>query len=735
MPSAKLHKKNGAGGIFGSFLYLCVIMKKMDFAGVIASELGLGRRGVENVIALLGEGCTIPFISRYRKERTGGLDEVAIAAVSDMNERLVELAKRKDTVVATIEGLGKMTPELRERIDACVDAAELEDIYLPYRPKRRTRAQIARENGLEPLASVIMGQRCGDVGRKARAYLGDKVPDVRAAVDGAKDIIAETVSEDEGARNILRAAFRRGAIVRSSVVRAKAADEQAAKYADYFDFSEPLRRCSSHRYLAMRRGADEGFLRVSIVPGDDTALERIRRRFVHSTGECGAIVGEAVEDAWKRLLCPSIENEIAAEKKAAADDEAIAVFGNNLRQLLLGAPLGRKRVMAVDPGFRTGCKVVCLDSQGALLHYEAIYPHTGGERAQGAARRVRELVGKFAIEAIAIGDGTAGRETERFIRGLDLGDGVRIFTVSEDGASVYSASKTARDEFPDHDVTVRGAVSIGRRLMDPLAELVKIDPKSIGVGQYQHDVDQGKLKRRLDLTVESCVNLVGVNVNTAGVHLLTYVSGLGPALAKNIVDYRAANGPFASRSQLLGVPRLGPAAYRQCAGFLRVDGSENPLDNTGVHPESYHIVERMARDSRCSVAELISDASKRRAIRLEAYVGGDTGMPTLEDIMAELEKPGRDPRERLEEFSFAEGIDSIEKLVAGMELPGIVTNITNFGVFVDVGVHHDGLVHISQLSDRYVSDPMQVVALRQRVVVRVLDVDLRRGRISLTMRK
>lgn len=716
-------------------MYLCVIMKKMDFAGVIASELGLGRRGVENVIALLGEGCTIPFISRYRKERTGGLDEVAIAAVSDMNERLVELARRKDTVVATIEGLGKMTPELRDRIDACVDAAELEDIYLPFRPKRRTRAQIARENGLEPLASVIMGQRCGDVGRQARAYLGDKVPDVRAAVDGAKDIIAETVSEDEGARNILRAAFRRGAIVRSSVVRAKAADEQAAKYADYFDFSEPLRRCSSHRYLAMRRGADEGFLRVSIVPGDDAALERIRRRFVYSTGECGAIVGEAVEDAWKRLLCPSIENEIAAEKKASADDEAIAVFGNNLRQLLLGAPLGRKRVMAVDPGFRTGCKVVCLDSQGALLHYEAIYPHTGGERAQGAARRVRELVGKFAIEAIAIGDGTAGRETERFIRGLDLGGGVRIFTVSEDGASVYSASKTARDEFPDHDVTVRGAVSIGRRLMDPLAELVKIDPKSIGVGQYQHDVDQGKLKRRLDLTVESCVNLVGVNVNTAGVHLLTYVSGLGPALAKNIVDYRAANGPFASRSQLLGVPRLGPAAYRQCAGFLRVDGSENPLDNTGVHPESYHIVERMARDSRCSVAELISDASKRSAIRLEAYVGGDTGMPTLEDIMAELEKPGRDPRERLEEFSFAEGIDSIEKLVAGMELPGIVTNITNFGVFVDVGVHHDGLVHISQLSDRYVSDPMQVVALRQRVVVRVLDVDLRRGRISLTMRK
>lgn len=718
----------------GAFCIFAAIMNKMDFAGIISGKLGIGRRTVENTLALLDEGCTIPFISRYRKERTGGLDEVGIAAVGDMRERLVELAKRKETVVATIEGLGKMTSALRERIDGCLDSAELEDIYLPFRPKRRTRAQIARENGLEPLATVIMGQRCADVERQARGFLNENVADVRAAIDGAKDIIAEMVSEDESSRNILRAAFRRNGVVRSSLARGKASEEHAEKYADYFDFSEPLRRCSSHRYLAMRRGAEEGILKVGIVPSDDAALERIKRRFVRSGGECAAIVGEAVEDAWKRLLCPSIENEIAAEKKAAADDEAIAVFGNNLRQLLLGAPLGRKRVMAIDPGFRTGCKLVCLDSQGALLHYEAIYPHTGGERARAAAGRVKELVGRFAVEAIAIGDGTAGRETERFIRGLELEGSPRIFTVSEDGASVYSASKTARDEFPDQDVTVRGAVSIGRRLMDPLAELVKIDPKSIGVGQYQHDVDRTKLKKRLDLTVESCVNLVGVNVNTASEHLLAYVSGLGPVLARNIIDYRTANGPFASRSQLLDVPRLGPAAYRQCAGFLRVDGAENPLDNTGVHPESYHLVERMARDNRCSVAELISRPELRRSVKLDKYVSGDTGMPTLEDIMTELEKPGRDPRETLEDFSFAEGIDSIEKLVPGMELPGIVTNITNFGAFVDVGVHQDGLVHVSQLSDRYVSDPMQVVALRQKVVVRVLNVDLRRGRISLTMR-
>lgn len=701
-------------------------------AALVAERLGIPPRSVGNTLDLLDEGCTVPFISRYRKERTGGLDEVQIAAVGDLRDKLVALDKRRTTVMASIEAQGKLTHELRARIVACMDPAELEDLYLPFRPRRRTRAQVARENGLEPLAMLIMAQYASDPLKDSLRFVKGNVAGVQEAIDGAKDIIAETVSEDGHSRAILRSAMRRSAVVQSKLVTAKAGTVEAAKFSDYFDFSEPLRRCSSHRYLAMRRGEEEGILRVSITVGDDAALERIKGRYVRGRGQASRLVEEAVDDAYRRLLLPSIENEIAALKKAAADDEAIAVFGENLRQLLLSAPLGQKRVMAVDPGFRTGCKVVCLDAQGGLLHSETIFPHTNG--GLKAAQRVPELVREFRVEAIAIGNGTAGRETERFIRGLDLPGAPRIFMVSEDGASVYSASAIAREEFPDRDVTVRGAVSIGRRLMDPLAELVKIDPKSIGVGQYQHDVDQTKLKRRLDMTVESCVNLVGVNLNTASVHLLTYISGLGPVLARNIVEYRSAHGPFKDRAALLKVPRLGPAAFRQCAGFLRVSGAENPLDDSAVHPESYSIVRRMARDCGCSVRELMADSAMRRGIVLGKYVSPEAGIPTLTDIMAELEKPGRDPREEIEEFAFADGVDSMEKLVPGMELPGVVTNITNFGAFVDIGVHQDGLVHISQLSDRRVTDPVQVVRLHQHVRVRVLDVDISRRRISLTMK-
>lgn len=701
-------------------------------AGAIARRLGLDLRGVENTLALLDEGCTIPFISRYRKERTGGLDEVQIAAVGELRDKLVELDRRKATVLEAIEAQGKLSPELRERIRACEDPAELEDISLPFKPRRRTRAQIAREAGLEPLADLIAASRCPSPAREARKYVSEAFPTPDDVLGGAKDIIAERVSEDERSRNILRRALRRAGLVRTKVVKTKADTEEAAKFTDYFDCSEPLSRCFSHRWLAMRRGQAAGVLRFAVIPADDEPLDRILRHYVRGGGECRELLDEAVRDAWTRLLLPSIENEIIAEKTAAADDEAIAVFGENLRQLLLGSPLGQKRVLAIDPGFRTGCKLVCLDAQGSLLHHEAIFPHTG--RAREAAARVEELVRRFRIEAIAIGNGTAGRETETFVRSLALEGNPQIFSVSEDGASVYSASAVAREEFPDKDVTVRGAVSIGRRLMDPLAELVKIDPKSIGVGQYQHDVDQTKLRRRLDMTVGSCVNLVGVSLNTASLHLLTYVSGLGPTLARNIIDYRTAHGPFRSRAELLKVPRLGPAAYRQCAGFLRVDGAKNPLDNSAVHPESYPIVERMARDSGCSVAELMADPARRRTIKLERYVTPEAGLPTLTDIMAELEKPGRDPREAIEEFRFADGVDSIEKLIPGMELPGIVTNITKFGAFVDVGVHQDGLVHISQLSTRRISDPMEVVRLRQTVRVRVLDVDLQRRRISLTMK-
>lgn len=705
------------------------------YAKMIGKALGLSERSVTNTLQLIDEGCTIPFISRYRKERTGNLDEVQITAISDAYDKLKEISKRKDTVVKTITEQGKMTDDLQRRIDACWDANELEDIYMPFKPKRRTKAQVAREQGLEPLSLILMMQRERNIEVAAQRFVKEGVKDVAAAIKGAQDIVAEMVSEDERSRQQVRSSFRREAIITSKVVKAKADSEEAAKYSDYFDFSEPLRRCSSHRLLAMRRGENEGILRISISADDEVCLDKLKRQFVHGFGPCQALVGEAVEDAYKRLLKPSIETEFANMSKEKADDEAIGVFAENLRQLLLSAPLGQKRVMGIDPGFRTGCKVVCLDAQGNLLHHEAIFPHPPVNKASVAAHQVEQMVEKYNIEAIAIGNGTASRETAQFVKQLQLGHDVKQFVVSEDGASVYSASKTARDEFPDEDVTVRGAVSIGRRLMDPLAELVKIDPKSIGVGQYQHDVDQSKLKKSLDQTVESCVNLVGVNLNTASQHLLTYVSGLGPMLAKNIVEYRKANGAFASRAQLKKVARLGPSAFEQCAGFLRIPGARNPLDNSAVHPESYHIVEQMAKDNHCTVAQLIGDAAKRKAVDIKKYVTDTVGMPTLTDIMTELEKPGRDPREQIEEFEFDKNVTSVDDLVAGMVLPGIVTNITNFGAFVDVGVHQDGLVHVSQLADRYVADPTQVVKLHQHVKVRVVEVDRKRNRISLSMKK
>lgn len=704
------------------------------FAKRISDLLNINIKYVDNTLELLDSGCTIPFISRYRKERTGGLDEVQITQIYELNERMKETAKRKETIIKTISELGKLTPELEKRINECWEPEVLEDIYMPYKPKRRTRAQVARENGLEPLATIIMLQRDSAPETTARRFISENVKSEEDAIKGALDIIAENVSEDERSRSQLRNAFRRGAIITSKVIKSKADTDEAAKYSDYFDFSEPLKRCSSHRLLAMRRGEKDGILRVSISADDEECVEKLKRLFVRGYGRCSTLVGEAVADSFKRLLKPSIETEFATLSKENADGDAIAVFAENLRQLLLAAPLGQKRVMGIDPGFRTGCKVVCLDEQGNLLHHEAIFPHPPRNEQIEASTQIKEMVKKYGVEAIAIGNGTASRETDRFVKTLGLADSIQVFTVSEDGASVYSASKTAREEFPDKDVTVRGAVSIGRRLMDPLAELVKIDPKSIGVGQYQHDVDQAKLKKSLDLTVESCVNSVGVNLNTASKHLLTYVSGLGPTLAQNIIDYRTANGAFRSRSQLLKVPRLGPSAFEQSAGFLRIPDAKNPLDNTAVHPESYKIVEKMAKDCGCSVAELIKDKDKRKSIRLDRYVSEKVGMPTLTDIMAELEKPGRDPREQLEEFEFDPNVSTPDDLVEGMVLPGIVTNITNFGAFVDIGVHQDGLVHISQLADRYVSDPTQVVKLHQHVMVKVIEVDRRRNRISLSMK-
>ena len=706
------------------------------FAKLIAQSLNLSIEAVGNTLSLLEEGCTIPFISRYRKERTGALDEVQIAAISDENERLKEIQKRKETVIKTITDQEKMTPELQKRIEQCWDSTELEDIYLPFKPRRRTRAQVAREQGLEPLAQILMLQRERDPERAAQAFVKGDVKDAEMAIKGAQDIIAEMVSEDERSRQQLRGAFRRTAIITSKVVKAKADTDEAAKYHDYFDWNEPLKRCSSHRLLAMRRGENEGILRLSIDPiDDDECIERMQRHYVYGHTPCGDLVAEAVEDSYKRLLKPSIETEFANLSKEQADEEAIRVFAENLRQLLLGAPLGQKRVMGVDPGFRTGCKVVCLDAQGNLLHHEAIFPHPPINKRMQATVHVQQMLEQYHIEAIAIGNGTASRETKAFIEDTLQGhDGINVFVVSEDGASVYSASKVARDEFPDEDVTVRGAVSIGRRLMDPLAELVKIDPKSIGVGQYQHDVDQTKLKHQLDQTVESCVNQVGVNLNTASSHLLQYVSGLGVTLAKNIIDYRKENGAFTSRAQLKKVPRLGPSAYQQCAGFLRIPGAKNPLDNSAVHPESYPIVEQMAKDLGCTVKDLIEQKDLRAQLDIKKYVTSEVGLPTLTDIMRELEKPGRDPREQLETFEFDSRVQTIDDLEEGMILPGIVTNITNFGAFVDIGVHQDGLVHISQMANRRIAHPTDVVKLHQHVTVRVIEIDHRRNRISLSMK-
>ena len=709
-------------------------MEQNQFTSRIAQQLQLSERSVGNTIELLNDGATIPFIARYRKERTGSLDEVQIAQIGELYQKFQELQKRKETILKTIEEQGKLTPELKQRIEETWESSVLEDIYLPYRPKRRTKAQVAREHGLEPLAKTLLMQREGDIDKVAQRYVNADVSSIEDALQGAKDIIAEMVNEDERSRHQLRGAFRRQAVITSKVVKAKAEEEGAAKFSDYFDWSEPLKRCSSHRLLAMRRGEAEGFLRVSISPNEDEGIENLKSHYVRGKGKCSELVGEAVADAYKRLLKPSIETEFATLSKEKADEECIKVFAENLRQLLLSPPLGEKRVMGIDPGFRTGCKVVCLDAQGNLLHYEAIYPHPPQSERVKAVRAVERMVEAYKIEAIAIGNGTASRETASFVERLHLGDEVQAFVVSEDGASVYSASKLGREEFPEYDVTVRGAVSIGRRLMDPLAELVKIDPKSIGVGQYQHDVDQGKLKQKLDQTVESCVNAVGVDLNTASQHLLTYVSGLGPQLAKNIVDYRREHGAFTSRAQLLKVPRLGPAAFQQCAGFLRIRGAENPLDNSAVHPERYALVERMAKEAGCTVTTLMTDAEKRSKIDVQQYVTAEVGLPTLTDIMKELEKPGRDPRAQIEVFKFDERVNHFDDLHIGMELPGIVTNITRFGAFVDVGVHQDGLVHVSQLANRYVSDPNDVVRLHQHVRVRVIELDEKRHRIAFTMR-
>lgn len=706
-----------------------------EFSQMIAAELKLPAHRIANTLKLLQGGATIPFISRYRKEATGGLDEVQIGDIQTRYEKLCELSKRKETVLSTIEEQGKLTPELKARISACWNTTELEDIYLPFKPKRKTRAEAARAKGLEPLALLLMMQKENNLAAKVRNFVKGEVKDEEDALKGARDILAEQISEDERSRNLMRNQFQRQALIQSKVVKGKEAEEASAKYRDYFDFCEPLKKCSSHRLLALRRGESEGVLKVTIFPEDeDMCNERLQRLFVRANNECAHQVEEALTDAYKRLLKPAIETEFAALSKEKADEEAIRVFAENLRQLLLAPPLGQKRVMGIDPGFRTGCKVVCLDAQGTLLHNEAIYPHPPKSEYAQAARKIVKLVEQYKIEAIAIGNGTASRETEQFVTSQRYDREVQVFVVSEDGASIYSASKTAREEFPDYDVTVRGAVSIGRRLMDPLAELVKIDAKSIGVGQYQHDVDQTKLKASLDQTVESCVNLVGVNVNTASKHLLTYVSGLGPTLAQNIVDYRTENGPFESRRQLLKVPRMGAKAYEQCAGFLRIPQAKNPLDNSAVHPESYPIVEQMAKDLNCTVADLIKDKELRSKIDLKKYVTDTVGLPTLTDILQELDKPGRDPRQKIQVFEFDKNVRTLDDLQEGIELPGIVTNITNFGCFVDIGIKENGLVHVSQLADRFVSNPADVVRIHQHVRVKVMSIDHERKRIQLTMK-
>ncbi len=703
-----------------------------EYSRIISERTGLKDSLISNTIKLLDGGATIPFISRYRKEMTGSMDEEQVAAVKDELTRLRELDKRKETVRKTIEEQGKMTPELKKSIEACDNLTDLEDLYLPYKPKKRTRASIARERGLEPLARIIMKQKELLIFDKAGAFVSEEVPSAEEALQGARDIIAEWISENKKARNLVRNFFARDALITSRVIKGK--EEEGIKYQDYFEFSELLNKCPSHRILAMRRGEQEGILKISVSPDEEPVLHALGNIFVDGDYDISRQVEMAVKDSWKRLLSPSIENEFKASSKEKADDEAIRVFSENLRQLLLAPPLGQKPVLAIDPGYRTGCKVVCLDAQGNLRHNATIYPHPPQEDRRGAAKKIDTLVEQYKIEAIAIGNGTAGRETEHFIRNMRFNRDIQVFVVSEAGASVYSASKVARDEFPDYDVTVRGAVSIGRRLMDPLAELVKIDPKSIGVGQYQHDVDQNKLKSALDMVVESCVNMVGVNINTASKHLLTYISGLGPVLAGNMVDYRREHGAFENRKQLLNVPRMGAKAFEQSAGFLRIANPVFPLDNTAVHPESYHIVEKMAKDLRCSVDDLIRSKELRQKVDIHQYVEGQTGIPTLKDIMNELEKPGRDPRSAIEVFEFSKDVFRIEDLRPGMILPGIVTNITNFGAFVDVGVKQDGLVHISQLANRFIKDPNDVVRLHQHVKVKVLEVDVPRKRIQLSMK-
>ena len=702
------------------------------YPDLIAKALQLPLPQVRNTIGLLESGATIPFISRYRKEMTGGLNEVQITDVKNWLDKLTELKARKDTILNALEKQEKLTPELKARIESSWDSNEIEDIYLPYKPKRVTRAEMARKKGLEPLAKLIAAQKEPFLSGRVPAFVQGEVKDEEEALSGARDIIAEWVNENERTRNQVRFAFRQ-AVISAKVIKGK--EEEGAKYRNYFQFEEKLSRCQSHRLLAVRRGEEEGFLRVSIAPTDDDAcLESLYRQYKRNNGACWEQFQLAIDDAYKRLLKPSIELEFAKSSKQKADEEAIRVFADNLRQLLLAPPLGQKRVLGIDPGYRTGCKVVCLDAQGNLLHNETIYPHPPKNERKKAEIKIQHLVEAYNIDAISIGNGTASRETEEFITNIRYTKPVKVFVVSEDGASVYSASAVARAEFPEYDVTVRGAVSIGRRLMDPLAELVKIDPKSIGVGQYQHAVDQTLLKKSLDQTVESCVNLVGVNVNTASKELLTYISGLGPVLAQNIVQYRAENGPFDSRKDLKKVPRLGEKAFEQCAGFLRIPNGSNPLDNSAVHPESYPVVEKMAADLHCTVGELMKRKELKQQIRLEQYQTDQIGMPTLQDIMKELDKPGRDPRSEIQEFSFNPNIHTIDDLQEGMVLPGIVTNITNFGCFVDVGIKENGLVHISELADRFVSNPADVVSIHQHVQVRVLSIDTTRKRVQLSMK-
>lgn len=702
------------------------------YPDLIAKALQLPLSQIRNTIGLLESGATIPFISRYRKEMTGGLNEVQITDVKNWLDKLTELKARKDTILNALEKQEKLTPELKARIESSWDSNEIEDIYLPYKPKRVTRAEMARKRGLEPLAKLIAAQKEPFLSGRVPAFVQGEVKDEEEALSGARDIIAEWVNENERTRNQVRFAFRQ-AVISAKVIKGK--EEDGAKYRNYFQFEEKLSRCQSHRLLAVRRGEEEGFLRVSIAPADDDAcLESLYRQYKRNNGACWEQFQLAIDDAYKRLLKPSIESEFAKSSKLKADEEAIRVFADNLRQLLLAPPLGQKRVLGIDPGYRTGCKVVCLDAQGNLLHNETIYPHPPKNERKKAEIKIQHLVEAYNIDAISIGNGTASRETEEFITNIRYTKPVKVFVVSEDGASVYSASAVARAEFPEYDVTVRGAVSIGRRLMDPLAELVKIDPKSIGVGQYQHAVDQALLKKSLDQTVESCVNLVGVNVNTASKELLTYISGLGPVLAQNIVQYRAENGPFVCRKDLKKVPRLGEKAFEQCAGFLRIPNGSNPLDNSAVHPESYPVVEKMAADLHCTVGELMKRKELKQQIRLEQYQTDQIGMPTLQDIMKELDKPGRDPRSEIQEFSFNPDIHTIDDLQEGMILPGIVTNITNFGCFVDVGIKENGLVHISELADRFVSNPADVVSIHQHVQVRVLSIDTTRKRVQLSMK-